>query len=381
MHDIKTSKPCLHSTLGISLGSANGNVTPCCNFKSNRPVPNIFELETLNDIHSDERFKQVSDSLNNGVWPLQCGRCEASENSKFESRRHFTDKFFKKYNILFKPGYIQDLEIALDYTCNMMCRICEPSSSSKWSAAKHVIEQFDEHNIELGMGNALSDYQTQFYKVFSNTDLSYARHVKILGGEPFYAKHFEWFLNKLDNEVKEKDKLFLNIITNGSVFPTEKVLNQLSQFDTSITFSLDGMGDLATCTRWGVDWTVIEKNIRHWTNYKNKFDLMTNTTISMLNVNMLSPLRDFCSELGIRLFYSELTTPEYLSIYQLPVSVRKRWLTGNDYYDEFIKLDITIEPNFKKLLKSIEILDAYQGINFHNVNPEMYELIKEWASK
>jgi sulfatase maturation enzyme AslB (radical SAM superfamily) len=263
-----------------------------------------------------------------------------------------------------------------------MCRICEPSSSSKWSAAKQVIKQYHENGIEIDIkNNTPLDYQSQFYKVFSNTDLSYARHVKILGGEPFYAKHFEWFLNKLDNEVKEKDNLYLNIITNGSVFPSDKVLDQLSQFSTCITLSLDGVGDLATCTRWGVDWSVIEQNIRNLAKHKSKFKLMTNTTISMLNVNMLNPLREFCSELGIKIFYSELTTPEYLSIYQLPSAVRERWLTGNDSFDEFIKLNITIEPNFKKLLKSIEILDAYQGIKFYDVNSEMYELIKECASK
>ena len=368
------SHSCVHSHVGVSLVNAAGNIRPCCKFKSGWNIPTIFDVDTLNGLHTRKEYTALQSALDNDTWPTPCRVCERSEATGIESRRQFTNNMFTQHD-LYTKGHIQDLEISLDYTCNMMCRMCSPGASSKWGAATKVIQQFNSAGIELDTHTEYKSYQDQFYKVFSNTDLSHARHVKIEGGEPFYARHFAWFLDKLDSEVVDKSKLFLNITTNGSVYPAPELLKKLASFDTTITFSIDAYGRLADCLRWGVAWKTVESNIRKWMQHAEQFNFITNITISILNVNQLTPLIDFCNSIGLRTSFSELTHPEYLSMYQLPLSTRQQWQTPVANFNELLLADIEFEPQFKKLIAATSILDQHQGISFMDVNPEMMEII------
>jgi organic radical activating enzyme len=368
------SHTCVHSHVGVSIVDATGKLRPCCKFKSGWDIPSIFDVDTLDGLHTRSEYTQLQTALATDSWPSPCRVCERSEATGIESRRQFTNQMFNEHD-LYTAGHIQDLEISLDYTCNMMCRMCAPGASSKWGAATNVIKQFNDAGIELDTHTEYKSYQDQFYKVFSNTNLSHARHVKIEGGEPFYARHFEWFLDKLDREVIDKSKLFLNITTNGSVYPKAELLDKLAKFNTTITFSIDAYGALASCLRWGVKWEEVESNIRKWMQHANQFNLMTNITVSILNVNMMMPLINFCDSINLRMSFSELTHPEYLSMYQLPLELRKQWTNGISNFDELLLAAINFEPQFNKLLNSTRILDNYQGINFADVNPQMMEII------
>jgi MoaA/NifB/PqqE/SkfB family radical SAM enzyme len=280
---------------------------------------------------------------------------------------------------MYTPGYVQDLEIALDYTCNMMCRMCNPGASSKWNIAQSVIKQFAEHSIDLDGNNQYRSYQDQLRSVLDNTDLSHARIVKVEGGEPFYAKNLEWFLDKLDREVVDRSNLYINIFTNGSIFPSVKILEKLAKLNAAIIFSIDAVGELASTIRWGVDWDTIADNIRKWRKFADanpNMSLQTNITVSLLNVNRLEPLITFCNELNIDINFSELTFPNYLSIYQLPKAVRQRWTYDDDRLNAMIMADVAIEQEFNKFIASVNILDAYQGYSFETVNSEMYQLIQ-----
>lgn len=366
------TKFCVHSQTGISVVSSKGSLRPCCKFADSKILPTIFDVETLDGIHYQQPYRSIKKDLNHGQFPKGCRSCSVSENAGLQSRREFTNKMYGKYD-LFKPTYIQDLEISLDYTCNMMCRICNPGASSKWGSAASVIDQFNTEGIKLDQVTDYRSYQEQFKKVFENTDLSHARHVKLEGGEPFYAKNFEWFLDKLQREVIDKSKLFLNITTNGSVYPSPDVIKKLKQFNTTIAFSLDAEGELANTIRWGVEWEVIKENIQKFK--QSGFHCLTNITVSILNFNRLNGLIDFCEQNEIGTGFSELTHPEYLSMYQLPLTKRQQYLSGNNNLDKIIQADIKIQPEFDKLYKSIIILDNYQGLKFSDVNPEIWELI------
>ena len=376
------SKSCIHSYVGISLVESSGKLAPCCKFKpelEETQVQTIFDVTTLNTLHNSELYASTQQQLDNNVFPEGCTYCKNAEAVNLQSRRQVSNWLYAG-NKLVTPGYIQDLEIALDYTCNMMCRSCNPGASSRWNIAKPVIAEFDKHSIPIDTSNGYKSYQDQFYTVFSNTDLSHARFVKIQGGEPFYAKNLEWFIDKLDDEVVDKTKLYINIFTNGSIFPNKRILEKLSNLNADIVFSLDAYGELASTIRWGVDWTVIEDNIQQWRKFADDHTnvrLLCNTTVSLLNVNKLQPLLDFCTRLNIKSDFSELTYPEYLSIYQLPKHIRERWVYDYPQLNSLIMLDIDFKSEFNKFLKSIDILDSYQGISFKDTNREMYQLIQQ----
>jgi sulfatase maturation enzyme AslB (radical SAM superfamily) len=188
----------------------------------------------------------------------------------------------------------------------------------------------------------------------------------------------------LYNEVSDKSKLFLNIVTNGSVFPDSDILEKLKQFNTTITFSLDAVGELANVVRWGVDWELIERNITQWRSFadenKNVF-LCTNSTISIMNVNMISDLIAFCETHRLRYGFSELTYPEYLSIYQLPVNVREQWKIGNAAFDRLLLSNMRIDAQFEKFLVAMHTLDGYQQVSFSTANKEMYDLVSTYTEQ
>lgn len=376
------TKTCIHTYVGVALTSTNGDIFPCCRFRSDT-LPTIFDVDTLNNLHTLPQYTATQHSLESGIYPAGCSICQQHENSGITSKRQYSNDTLEIKNL--KLGYIQDLEIALDYTCNMMCRMCSPSASSKWGAAQSVLDKFVDHKIEHYSNfdtKIYKNYQDQFQKVFTNTYFKYMVNLKIQGGEPFYAKNFEWFLDKLYDESIDRSEVHLNIFSNGSIFPNKNILKKLENFNTSITFSLDAYGELATVIRYGVPWQEVETSLKQWADYvkNNNITLCTNTTLSLLNVNMITPLVDFCKSMDIEVNYNDLHYPNYLSMYQLPMEVRAKWIDHNkkETFNQFLMADRVAVQEFDKFKKSIEILDNYQGVQFALANPEMTGIINAY---
>lgn len=365
---------CVHSLAGVSVVDSRGALRPCCKYDNRDSIPTIFDVDTLNGLHRIKPYADIKNNLNKGNWPRGCHRCQLSEQSNIQSRRQWTNKFYGDHGLILEPGKIQDLEIALDYTCNMRCQICNPGASSKWSTDKSLLNELDTLGVKLDGHTDYRNYQDRMQYVLSNTDLSAARHVKIEGGEPFYAKHLSWFINKLRHEVLQPHLLFLNITTNGSVYPEKKVIRQLQYFRNScISFSLDGTEKLAEATRWGAKWETIDENIKKFT--QTGINLQASCTVSILNWNQLAPLIRYLKRRNITLNFSELTDPKHLSIYQLPLSVRKQFVTGNTSLDNILTADITIDNQLSKTRDYINIIDRYQKTDFSSVNKQAWEII------
>ena len=210
---------CTHTHSGVALVDTNGNLRPCCRARTetwqNNPqddewskLPTIFDVETLDELHKKKPYIELQNQLASGEFPKICVECKVEEREGFRSRRVETNDLFSRRDLHVK-GAIQDLEIALDFTCNMMCRMCNPGQSSKWGSKKELVKELNLYNMvsDADMTNTkYRTYQEQMKHVLDNTDLSHLRFIKIEGGEPFYSKHFEWFLDKLDREVIEPDK-------------------------------------------------------------------------------------------------------------------------------------------------------------------------------
>jgi molybdenum cofactor biosynthesis enzyme MoaA len=376
-------KSCIHTYSGISIARLNGTIQPCCKYQTSKDTPTIFDVDSLNDIHSSKYYKNLQQQLDSGIFPPGCIQCQTDEAVGITSTRQHTEQVIFDNAERFKKNNIQDLEIGLDFTCNMMCRMCGASASSKWGQAKTVQALFKKHELPYDSADNLKkyrNYQSQFFKIFENTNLSEVIHIRLEGGEPFYSKNINWFIDKLDQEVKNKNNLVLSIFTNCSIFPSTDLLEKLKKFHLNITFSLDAIGELAETIRWGASWTSIETNVQLWKSFADdnkNVQLSTSTTVSLLNVNAIDDLIEFCNSNSIKMFINHLTMPEYLSIYQLPVEVRKQWLNGNDRFNELLLADIKTPQQFDKFLKSVEILDQYQQKSFALNNSEIYNLIVE----
>ena len=385
---MKEQLNCVHTHNKVNIVNNIGFVTPCCDYKPPEfDSIRLHEIQSLNEALTHISFEQTRKRLNEGEKIENCNACWKLESANLPSRRLFSNK-----DITYKSVVLEELEIALDFTCNMMCRICGPYHSSKWSSALNVLEklhQLDE-NLHAPVDNySAAEYQQNFLKVLNNSDLKDLKLISIVGGEPFYSKNFEPLIDKLDNDV-DLENLEFAISTNGSIFPSDKIINKLLKMKKlDIRLSIDAVGDLASVIRHGVAWEIVEQNIIKWRELRNnnydKINLQIHCTLSLLNVNALQELTDFCDTHNINFSCAILTFPTFLSIYQLPRTERRKWKVVDvgpirqfyTFIDKILNADISAENKLSKFLSSCSILDDYQGNSFKDVNPEIYQLAEK----
>lgn len=388
--DLSDDKSCNHLTNHLAIVNSEGVISPCCQFEDFRQpkeYKTIWNTDNLNGVLKTPFWKDLRSNLENGNKISNCNNCWKIEDAGADSRRRWI-------NSITTPTFpirFEDLEIGLDYTCNMMCRICKPSQSSKWNSSTVARDLYARRpDIYIRTING-KEYQDRIKEVLENSHLGHIKRVRLVGGEPFYSKNFEWFMDKLSSETKlEEISFFVN--TNGSILPKDSILDKIFKMKSvNIDFSIDGVGDLASTIRWGVDWEVIEKNIDRWIGLSkehNNINLAVHATISILNINKIQDLIDFCDSRNLKFGFSTLKNPDYLDFKQLPLEERQKWVVKSDkqlsYCIDDINVSITSPVVSKNKLYDFiyftEKLDNFQEQNFFNVNPEIVNLTEKYKN-
>ena len=384
------SKTCNRMLNHLTQVDSAGYVIPCCQFvREHLDIWEPYNLRNLNsfdNILESELWNELKERLLSEDI-VECNNCWRQENAKTSSMREWANTLPVN-----NPGKVESLEIGIDITCNMMCRICRPGQSSKWYSAEEPLKKLNHLQTHLGDGGL--QYQrepvdlsnsTKLLNALLNTDLSNLKDIRINGGEPFYSKKLKPLLEKIDNDAG-LENVTLNFNSNGSIFPKDDILYLLKKAKfLRVDFSIDAIGDLANVTRYGIDWNVIEDNIDVWKNHfveNSKFGM--HSVISLLNLNKIDELYNFSKLKNLHWTYYVLTSPGYLSIDQLPVDIRKNYTVNfdhefitNDINNSIVNVDMSNNLQYYLFIQSCKILDDYQGNNFKNVNPEMYNLIEE----
>lgn len=382
----ENSLSCNHLSNHLAIVSSNAIIAPCCQFKDFRQ-PNkyktVFNQDSLDDILNSGFWQSVRDNLDKGTKIPSCSGCWANEEAGAVSKRQWANSSME----VLHPNTVEDLEIGLDYTCNMMCRICKPAQSSKWNQSPVAAKLYARRPAIYNKINNVKEYQTKLRSLVENSNLKNLRRVRLVGGEPFYSKNFEWFIDKLAAETDITQMEFA-VNTNGSIIPKESVLEKFFQMKkVSIDFSIDAVGDLASCSRWGVEWPVIEENIKRWVELAKahtNIKLAVHSTISILNINRIQEIIDFCDNNNLIFGFSNLEDPDYLNYCQIPVELRNAWTVGSSkqvpYLINDLNTNITKSTMSKNKLYDFlyftEVLDEYQGLTFSEVNPEIIEIAK-----
>ena len=342
----------------MDLCSADGRVTPCCLFDTSYGWKSNIYTGDVDEEWEDARNRLKKD------WIPECSICEINEKNGHTSMRLSKDKHIK-----------HGMQISLDFTCNFMCRICKPSLSSKWDSINEDWTRFDKkHYYKDENRKSFPEAQEKFLNYI---DLSELELVRIVGGEPFLSKRLPGFLKKLP----KKAKILFN--TNGSIFPDSEILNLLETFSSvQIDISIDAIGPLAECIRYGTVWENVEKNIekhiKHWD------EVYIYSTISLLNVNKMNEVYDFANGdeyHGGRSIMNALFNPSFLRHEQIPLSYRKNWgikeLRALNDFNNIIYSKEEIQLEHQKTIDFLNTCDKHQGIKFKDVNPEIWEIINE----
>lgn len=348
----------------VSIFSNYGTIRPCCSIDIDNKFDDwesssIFNVDNLNQSLELTIRKNLYQKLSRN-WIDECRYCKNLEKQNFKSTR-------QNYNQTFDGHGLEDLQIALDYNCNMTCRSCRPGVSTRWDSLteeiKHLKKLDDHHYNDIGNHKA---YIKRLKQVLVNTDFSNLKNIRIIGGEPFYSKNLKWFLKLLDDKTDIKNVTF-SCNTNCSVLPDQEILKLLSKFKSiKIDISIDATEKLAESIRYGVKWNVIKDNLNTWNELAT---IMISSTVSILNINRLQSIID----LGHNYWFMPLDTPSYLRHTQIPLSYREKWITTDKNANKIILMPYeNIDRSL--FLKAMSIMDQKMS-SFSDANEEIWTLM------
>ena len=391
---------CAWADNGLAIIDTHSDVYPCCQIRGEHGkgtvnnYPNISRLKTLDEVHNSNSFRTIRKKLKTG-HNHECSSCWHIEKAGKQSRREYfsSSEFYR----LGDEG-IKFMELMLDSTCNMMCKMCKPTQSSKWASAKKLLSDLDIIDTSNERHHKItgSSVNKNLFPVLEKTDLSKLVYINIVGGEPFYSKNFVKLLKLLD-EKRGLQNIRIGLNTNASIFPNNELLKLLvATSKLRIKFSLDAVGNLASYIRHGMPWNLIENNVKKFVTLRNIYPNISFTissTVSVMNMNHMQDLADFAYDNGLNLDSYMLEHPKYFSIYNIPVDIRKKYLINKTkrIYNKFIKgwadefnNQMLYERDWDKTGLSMQILstlDKHQNSNFAEANPEMYSTLLKLAKK
>ncbi len=364
----------------VAITQPEGKITPCCHFNNN-PNPhwdevNLNTIKNLNNIHASYRWYDLRETLSEGVKYNGCENCWIAEDYGYKSKREF-------YNLLNTGNDLEDLELAFDFSCNFMCRSCSPGISSTWNKVNvDSLKEFEKDHYEP---LKIDNYGEKIKSLIENSDLTNLKRLSVVGGEPFLSPTFEWFLQKIDQ------KLQIKITTNGSIFPSERLLKLLSKHDVFLDISIDSTEKLAEVMRYGVSWEVIDNNIKKY--LKTDFFVKFCCLISIMNVNKLDNVIKYAREKNVPVVPYFLNWPYHLRSNILPLDMRKKWKIklpkkikkikfmgieqNHDDVNEFNNIILSHTQSKNKLLefvKTMKLLDDVQNNKFSKVNSEIWNI-------
>jgi len=382
----KTNLYCALQSTGLTISDNIGRVTPCCHFdpEHNLNLPSIFDIDRLDQNYTNSKDMVKSrKQTSKGIHIPECVTCWNRENIYNDSRRlYFNTKITGR-------GNFENLELALDNTCNLMCRICAPKHSSKWSSAKDVLEELAKITNQQQLYkpvNVKKKYGDNLKRVLGNTDLENLKSVTVVGGEPFFSKNFSWFIDLLYKKTDYKNLSF-DTITNATIIPDTEIIEKMLKFKhIKVKFSIDAVGDLFNVTRHGVPWETVYSNLKIWATLAKKhgnLDIRANPTISILNINKMQDIVDTLKPLGIVVVPHMLQGPSWLVPEQIPLEYRKKWQVRYDHREQGGKMNKMIcserkVPNvLDKFLNCSKVLDSHYGVSFKDVNPTIWKLARK----
>jgi organic radical activating enzyme len=332
-------------------------------------------------------------------------------------------------NIKFRTPRLEFLELGFGNYCNLACLSCNSSLSTTW------------HNDEIKL-NEVADEKTKrtiFPKLENltfqpdKTSLSTLKVIKFTGGEPMINPEFVKFIDYICEEGRP-EQIELEIYTNCSYIPSEKLIANLSRFkEIHLNLSIDAYGQTNDYLRYGSKWETsnkqsVLKSLDFWLDrslaHKN-IKLIMSTTLSVLNVYDLPKLvewwLDYYYKSGNDMFFESTNSmieshkgffkiqvafdPDYIAVDILPKNFYDELATWMEAYKEkflikypdlpqipdcviisFRKLESLInrckgnKNKVEQLLHYLKSMDQIRGNNFKDSLPTLSQKMNNFLN-
>lgn len=377
-------KTCPWLSNGLYFSPATGieklAIQPCCrSFHGGRLLRKIKssdgDLYKLAQRSSsiEEQLRKMSDpnytykNLANTV----CERCFNQEKTSGKSMRTGSISRSKS------PGKIELLQIAFGNFCNYKCRYCHSRYSTEWNKDAELLKkvnvdkEFDYLTDIVMTEKQTYDYEKKIIKELRKQDLSNVRDIGIFGGEPFLSRHWEQFVELLDEKANISD-IKIQINSNFSIFPKEKIINLLTKFrSVDLRASVEAKGQLAEYIRSGLVWNTFENNVKKWqevAKHNKSIQLRVHMAHNIYSINKLPEFEEWLFDMNLHNSYvsAGVFTPAWLD----PVRV-----LNNDQLDQCLE----ILKNIKYLHLNDTVIERLKYRKYQENQPQMLQTFKSYT--
>ncbi|MEP3389658.1 MAG: twitch domain-containing radical SAM protein [Reichenbachiella sp.] len=378
----------------------DGLVKACCNANI---VLGDINSQSIQEIWQDEPIRKFRKFLIEGGKDKRCRSCFSKEeagkssmrtetNQKFEHRMHWVHETdIDGKSVKAKPVYF---DIRFNNLCNLRCRTCWHGASSSWfEEAKLLKQNFGNKPIIEA-----SKDSSRFVKELLDQGVE-VEEIYFAGGEPLMMKeHYDW----LEGLIQQgQTKVHLRYNSNLSVLKLKgrSALDLWMHFErVTVSASIDHVGAEGEYIRKGVSWKGFVDNMKTIKTKAPHVKLEIAPTVSVFNVSSLPDLhRYFVEEKLIDIdsvYLNLLSRPDYYNIKVLPEMVKVQvgqsmekhvqWLVAqgakksliNEYKAliQFMNKD-DWSSKLPKLKKQLEVLDGLRGESFHQIFPELSQVL------
>ena len=347
----------------------DGKIFPCCIFRWDADVP-----EDLNIYHKDPfnhpYMKELREKMKRDEYIDGCSQCYKDEETKGESYR---TQVYEDSEMFGLHSYanntepeITNLDLSISNTCNNKCRMCSPALSTQWySDAK-----------ELGWWEVPKGITVNPF--IENGDFSKLRYLKLLGGEPLLEQ--EKIIKIL--EQCDLEKLRINLITNTSVTPNEKLAEMFKKCKkVRVSLSIDSYGKLNEFLRKGSKWETTVSTM-DWFQDRG-YDLSVHSVASLYNCNVLMDLIDYCKNRNLPQRYVLADGPSTMMPRSLPTHVKQaitKQLEPHVDVQGIFKVmidELSKDGEYHRFQHFDKHLNRLRNEHWAEYNPALYDLLRE----
>lgn len=238
------------------MSGIGGYYKPCCNTIEGFTTLRVEHLSLKEAFHSPA-MEDLRQQFLDGKRPAICDVCWKREDG---GHRSYRVNYHNKFGELLDPGLepkLRYLDLRIDNSCNLQCRMCDPVSSDQiWK----TIDYFKKNKMKIpahytykvkGRGK---NYHQDKKLAHILEVLPEVRVIKVTGGEPFKSDEF---FHVMDVAIEKGYAKNIHVIltTNGTKF-FKAVLDRLFQFKSmELNVSVDGTNLIYDYIRYPFKWS------------------------------------------------------------------------------------------------------------------------------
>ena len=368
----------------------NSEAKPCCRFQHYLPEHkdikniNVVDYKTPQDILQSAAYNELREKMLRGEFIPGCSKCYREEDRHGHSMRMGEWSLYDSKKIIENEDIgLRYLEVAFGNYCNLACRTCNSELSTNWYDDDIILSK-DKGYIDRKPWKKVTDVE---YNWPSN-ELTELKQIKFTGGEPMLHPNFIKFIDILIQSDLAKN-IKLEIFTNCSWVPKQKVLSRLSKFkEIEICMSIDGFGKLNDYLRHKSKWEIVHDSLKTWLDYDKenpRANAVLSPTISVYNIFDIFELMDnyakYRTERKLKtdrshLVISTAVYPEYVGFRNIGDKVRAV-VHLEKIYNRYTKDLANYDLRFKLITRAFNKIKNEVEKETNGVHPKFLDFIKD----